>query len=79
MSQAFHFNSIADKLPLVKERVQEVIDEIKEKNMDDGQYVFKAVDQMKEITGEVSLRAFFGSKIKNQKTNNNVSLNYEIS
>lgn len=55
-----------------------MIDEIKEKNMDDGQYVFKAVDQMKEITGEVSLRGFFGSKIKNQKINNNLTLNQEI-
>jgi len=45
--------------------------------MADGKHIYDVIDQMKEITGEVAVRSFFGDSTKN-KTMSYKSMNQEI-
>lgn len=66
MSNAFNFDSLVTKVPLVKEVVQEAIDEIIKSNKV-GDKNLGIINEMQNITGEIALRGFFGNSLKTVK------------
>lgn len=66
MSKAFNFDSLVNKVPLVKETVKEAIEDIKNSNKI-GDKNLCIINEMQNITGEIALRGFFGNSLKNVK------------
>jgi len=64
MSQAFNFDSLVNKVPLIKDVIQEAIDDIIKSNKV-GDKNLNIINEMQNITGEIALRGFFGNSTKN--------------
>jgi len=67
MSKSFNFGNLKNKIPIIRDRMKEIIQTWEQEGKIGNNKNFNACSEMKRITGEIALRSFFGSRFSNKK------------
>jgi len=60
MSKAFNFDSLINKVPVIKGVIQEAILDFKKSNKVNDKKI-SIISEMQNVTGEIAVRTFFGT------------------
>lgn len=64
MSNAFNFESLINKVPVIKGVVQDAIGDMEKQNKINNSKI-NIINEMQNITGEIAVRTFLGISEKN--------------
>lgn len=64
LAQAFNFESLINKVPVIKGVIKEAIDDMKNQNKVNNDKI-NIISEMQKISGEIAVRTFMGISKKN--------------